>query len=75
VYDLQTRNIIYQAQLFPECFKITDVTLVNERYVCVHTEKSLKVLDSLNGYQIRWNFPKQAMDKIIHAHATVSVGG
>jgi hypothetical protein len=39
--------------------------------VCVHTEKSLKVLDSSEGYRVKWEFLKQAVDKIIHAHARV----
>ena len=75
VYDLQTKQIIQHAQLFPGCFKITDMSLVSNSHhgtqVCVHTEKSLKVLDSSEGYRVKWEFLKQAVDKIIHAHARV----
>ena len=48
VYDLQTKQILHQAQLFPGCFKITDMSLVGNSHasqLCVHTEKSLKVID------------------------------
>jgi hypothetical protein len=54
------------------------VSLINDgsRYICIHTEKSLKIVDTLNEYRVRWEFPKEAaVDKIIHAHAMVSVGG
>ena len=75
VYDLQTKQIVHNAQLFPGCFKITDMSLVSQSHgtswVCVHTEKSLKVLDSSEGYRVRWEFLKQAVDKIIHAHAMI----
>ncbi len=74
VYDFTTRSILHQEQLFPSCFKITDITLMQEKYVIVHTEKSLKVLDSENDYRIRWDFPKQSVDKIVHASAMVTVG-
>ncbi len=42
--------------------------------MCVHTEKSLKVLDSNDDYKVKWEFEKRAVDKIIHAHGMVSVG-
>lgn len=41
----------------------------------MHTEKSLKVVDSSQGYHVRWEFLKQAVDKIIHAQASVKADG
>ena len=41
----------------------------------MHTEKSLKIVDSSEGYRVRWEFLKQAVDKIIHAHAMVKADG
>jgi hypothetical protein len=75
---LHTKQILHQAQLFPGCFKITDMSLVGNSHatqVCVHTEKSLKVLDSSQGYRVRCEFLKQAVDKIIHAQASVKPDG
>ena len=70
VYDLHTKSIIYQATLFPECFKITDLQIFGT-HLLVNTEKSLKVyyfkVLRLEDYQVIKEFMKESVDKIIHA--------
>lgn len=68
VYELRgERRKLFKKALFPSCFKITDVTVHEDLgVVLIHTEKSLKVLDS-DTYELRFDFPKQSVDKIIHA--------